>query len=104
MSTNESGPPDDDGGAGPAYGGPPIPAVYDHTKYVAPGTAIEDIPIFTLNDIVAMLTRAQAKLQETTHTVFHKVFTSFRDEAERQARAALSAEMSKFYRDRGMFR
>lgn len=100
MSTNESGPPDDDGGAGPAYGAPPA---FGGSQYVTSSTPRDDIPIFTLNDIVAMLTQAQEKLQETTHTVFHKSYTNFREEAEKQARAALNAEMSKFYRDR-MFR
>ncbi len=100
MSTNESGPPDDGGGA-PAYGAPPA---FGGSQYVVSSTPQDDIPIFTLNDIVAMLTRAQEKLQETTHTVFHKSYTDFHNEAEKQARAALSAEMAKFYRDRGVFR
>jgi BMFP domain-containing protein YqiC len=69
-----------------------------------PGTGHDDIPIFTLNDVVAMLDRAQENLQRTTHTVFHKGYTSFRNEAEKQARAVLSAELAKFYRDRGLFR
>ncbi len=100
MSTGESGPPDDGGGA-PAYGAPPA---FGGSQYVVSSTPEEDIPIFTLNDVVAMLDRAQAKLQETTHTVFHKNYTAFHDEAVKQCRAALTAEMSKFYRDRGMFR
>lgn len=100
MSTGESGPPDDGGGAGPAYGAPPA---FGGSQYVTASTPEGDIPIFTLNDIVAMLTQAQEKLQETTHTVFHKSYANFHNEAERQAQAVLSAEMAKFYRDR-MFR
>lgn len=100
MSTGESGPPDDGGGA-PAYGAPPA---FGGSQYVVSSTPQDDIPIFTLNDIVAMLDRAQEKLQQTTHTVLHKCYANFHNEAEKQARAALSTEMSKFYRDRGVFR
>ena len=57
MSTGESGPPDDGGGA-PAYGAPPA---FGGSQYVVPGTPAEDIPIFTLNDVVEMLDRAQTK-------------------------------------------
>ena len=102
--TNESGPPDDEGTVAAAYGCVPIPAVYDSSRYVVPGTDPEDIPIFTLNDIVEVLTHAQENLQQTTHPVYHKVFASFRDEAEKQARADLNAEMVKFYRSQGISR
>ena len=102
MSTDESGPPDDGGTIFPAYGGspPPPPSPMRSGLHYAPaGTPREEIPIFTLDDIEAILDSARGELQEAMHPARRPALDALRDGALKRARKLLNEEMSKFYHE-----
>lgn len=93
MSTNESGPPDDDCGAGPAYGGSPIPGFYRLTR--EPG----DIPIFTLNEVIDIMDKALEKLVPVNHRAKHSAFYDFQKEVRNRMTDILSEEINTYHRN-----
>lgn len=102
MSTDESNFPDDMGSAVSAYGGAPPPP--RSGLYYAPrGTPREDIPIFALNDIVAVLDEAIGKLRGTLHPARHLALDTLKQEAILIACARLNDEVTAYYASRGMF-
>lgn len=102
MSTNESGPPDDMGSAVAAYGCVPVP-LNSGLHYAPANTPREDIPIFALNDIEAVLDEAIGKLRGTLHPARHSALDNLKQEAMVIARARLNDEVAAYYASRGMF-
>jgi hypothetical protein len=90
--------PDDEGSAGPAYGVAPLPL--PGLMYAGLRVPKEDIPIFTLHDVLAILEDARQAVLPTIPPARHAALEPLREEFEKRLRGALRNEIDAFHRSR----
>lgn len=90
--------PDDNGSAGCAYGIAPSPPL--GMRLVGSRVPQEDIPIFTLHDVLDILEDARKAVLPTIHPARHAALEPFKLEIEKLMREALQREIDAFYRSR----